>query len=263
MASRSDYSALDTPLLLSFIFYPRRDWTPAPAGASDHQVQVEEGVYVSCRLYFASVDGPSILLFHGNGEVACDYDYAAPMFQSLGLNLFVADYRGYGRSGGHPTISNIMSDSHAVFRYFQDLVRSGRYSGGLMVMGRSLGSYPAVELASSNQEYLKGLVIESGFASVGRLLRNLGLPIEVPGLRELEEAHLAKVRSVRVPALVLHGEIDSLVPVPEGEHLYDSLGSADKRLVIIPGAGHNDIMVVGTEQYFGAIREFVSRVAAG
>lgn len=253
----TDYSILDLPEVLSFVFYPRNDWTDLPAGASDHLVQVEAGVYISCRFYTATANGPSILFFHGNGEVACDYDGIAPLYQKMGLNLFVADYRGYGRSGGHPDISHLFSDSHMVFQYFKDTLRAGRFSGGVVVMGRSLGSYPAVELASSHQSELMGLIIESGFVSIARLLRNMGLALQLPGVELLEKAHLDKVRSIHLPALVIHGEQDFLVPFQEGQALFNGLGSTEKRLVPISGAGHNDIMLVGLEEYFTAIREFI------
>jgi len=256
-----DYSILDRPEILGFIFYPRVDWTAAPAGASDHLVPVEEGVSISCRFYFAGLDGPSILFFHGNGEVSCDYDAIAPMYRKLGLNLFVADYRGYGQSGGRPSISHLISDSHAVYRYFREILRHGRLTGGALVMGRSLGGYPAIELGCSYQGGLRGIIIESGFASIGRLLRNIGFPLQLSGLVEAEEAHMDKVRSIRIPALVIHGDRDSLVPLREGEALYAGLGAADKRLVVIEGGGHNDIMLVGREQYFSAVRDFVGRVS--
>lgn len=256
MKEPSDYSILDVPDILGFVFYPRRDWTPAPPGSTDYSVPVDGGVTITCRFYFASLQGPSILYFHGNGEIACDYDYIAPMYQRLGLNLFVADYRGYGRSGGHPTVSAMMSDCHQVFRYSQDLASRGKLQGGTIIMGRSLGSYPAVELAASHPRSIRGLIIESAFASVARLLRNLGLQLEIPGLAGLEEAHEKKVRSITAPALVLHGDMDSLVPLREGQALFDALGSPAKRFVVIHGAGHNDIMVAGAETYFAAVKEF-------
>lgn len=255
-----DYSILDRPELLDFIFYPRKDWTPAPSGATDYLAPVDQGVSVSCRLYFATLEGPSILFFHGNGEVACDYDAVAPLYQKLGANLFVADYRGYGRSGGRPSVAQLMSDSHALFRYFREIMRSGRFTGGSLVMGRSLGSYPAVELAFSHQKGLRGIIIESGFASIGRLLENVGFRAQLPGLEETEAAHMNKVRSIQIPALVLHGDRDFLVPLSEGKGLYAGLGAADKRLVVIEGAGHNDIMLVGLDQYFSAIGDFVRHV---
>lgn len=124
-------------------------------------------------------------------------------------------------------------------------------------MGRSLGSYPAVELASSHQNELMGLIIESGFVSIARLLRNMGLALQLPGVVLLEKAHLDKVRSIQLPALVIHGEQDFLVPFQEGQALFNGLGSTEKRLVPISGAGHNDIMLVGLEEYFTAIREFI------
>ena len=58
--------------------------------------------------------------------------------------------------------------------------------------------------------------------------------------------------------LILHGVEDTLVPIDLAEELYESVSSADKRFVKIPGAGHNDIMIVGLQQYFTAIRDFIA-----
>ena len=98
----TDYSVIDRSSLLQYIFYPRDDRTPCPDRAFDFAVTVQEGVEVSCRAYLADATWPSILYFHGNGEVVSDYDYIAPLFKKEGINLLVADYRGYGRTRGDP-----------------------------------------------------------------------------------------------------------------------------------------------------------------
>ena len=74
---------------------------------------------------------------------------------------------------------------------------------------------------------------------------------------QLAEALSARIRAIELPALIIHGERDSLIPVSAGIELHEEIGSKDKRLVIIPGADHNDIMLVGPEQYFSAVRDFV------
>jgi hypothetical protein len=124
-------------------------------------------------------------------------------------------------------------------------------------MGRSLGSHSAVELASRHPEHLSGLIVESGAPNAARLVRRFGLSSERTD--ELAEAVSARIRSIELPALIIHGERDSLIPVDEGMRLHEELGSEEKRLLIIPGADHNDIMLVGTDQYFSAIRDFVFR----
>ncbi len=255
MSDQPDYSVLDRPEILRFIFYPRRDWTSPPAGVSDYLVPVEPGVAISCRFYPASPDAPCILYFHGNGEIACDHDWIAPLYNREGIGLFVADYRGYGRSDGTPTFSSMSADAHPIFEFFRDTMRSSGQSERLFLMGRSLGSHSAAELAFHYPEHLRGLIVESGSSNVARLARLFGLSSE--GLANLGEALSRRIRSIKLPALIIHGERDSLIPLSEAVALHEEIGSSEKRLVIIPGADHNDIMLLGTEQYFSAIRDFV------
>jgi uncharacterized protein len=257
LSHQPDYSILDRPEILQFIFYPRQEWTPPPASAIDYMVDVEPGLSVSCRFYPVWGDSPCILYFHGNGEVACDHDWIAPLYNRLGISLFVADYRGYGRSGGTPSFSSVAADAHPIFRFFLETARSSGSSRPLFVMGRSLGSHPAVELASCYPEHFSGLIVESGAPNPARLANRFGLSSE--RMDELAEAVSTRIRSIELPALIIHGERDSLIPVDEGKRLFEELGSRDKRLLIIPGADHNDMMLVGTGQYFSAIRDFVFR----
>jgi alpha-beta hydrolase superfamily lysophospholipase len=257
MSHEIDYSRLDQPGILRFVFYPRPDWSPPPPGASDHAVVVEEGISIGCRFYPASLTAPSILYFHGNGEVVYDYDGIAPLYNREGVNLFVADDRGYGRSSGTPSFSSTVSDSHEVFRYFAGALGTGGYTGPLFIMGRSLGSLSAVELAASGFPEVKGLIIESGFASAARLLGYLGVGIGSPELDDFDRSSLERIRSITMPVLLIHGERDQIIPHNQAEVFYQNVGSADKTLLSVPHAGHNDLMLVGMDEYFAAIREFV------
>jgi len=255
--SQQDYSALDRLEILQFIFYTRKDVTVAPSNASDHLIPVDKDISISCRFYTHSQSSPSIIFFHGNGEVVSDYDYVAPMYNQLGINLFVADYRGYGASQGRPTFSNTIGDAPVIFKAFRDILEQGEYANDIFVMGRSLGSVSAIEIAHHHQEQIKGLIIESGFASVINLLSHLGFPTESLGIEDIGFPNLAKIRTITLPTLIIHGEYDSLVPSAEGETLFHNVATKDKWLVIIPKANHNDIMLVDTERYFKAIKEFV------
>lgn len=252
---RLDYSILDRPEILGVVFYPRQDWTATPPNAHDYMVPVEPGVSVSCRYYPASAGSPCILYFHGNGEVASDYDGVAPLYNGIDVGLFVADFRGYGRSSGTPGFASMAADADAVLSFFQEAVQPPASSRRLFVMGRSLGTHSATELASQHPEDLDGLIVESGAPIAARLAGRLGSSAK--GADELVRAVFAQIRSIELPALVMHGERDSLIPVDAGIELHRELGSKEKRLVIIPGAGHNDIMMVGAEQYLRAIKDFV------
>ena len=258
MNQKIDYSLLDQPHILGFVFYPREDYTSPPRNAVDYSAPVEQDISIVCRFYPSDKEAPSLLYFHGNGEVVFDYDEIAILYNRIGINLFVADYRGYGQSGGRPSFSNTIADAHVVFEYFRDTLKASGYTGPLFVMGRSLGSLSAVELAVSYPEELKGLIIESGFASAGKLLMYLGTLVSFPRLEEFEKANLDKIRSITMPMLIIHGEWDELIPFEQAEVFYQNTGSRDKRLLPIPQAGHNDIMLVGMKQYFQAVKEFVS-----
>ena len=253
----ADYSALDRPEVLSFIFYPRKDFTKASPTSNDHFIPVDKDVSVSCRFYTHSQGSPSIIYFHGNGEVVSDYDYVAPIYNQLGINLFVADYRGYGASQGSPTFSNTIKDAPIIFKAFTNILNKSHYSGGIFVMGRSLGSVSAIEVAYHYQEQINGLIIESGFASIIRLLTHSGFPAEYLEINDIDFPNLAKIRDITVPMLIIHGEYDNLVPLSEGEALFHNTAAKDKRLVVIPNADHNDIMMVGMERYLQAIKEFI------
>jgi alpha-beta hydrolase superfamily lysophospholipase len=257
MSSDNNYSALDGPEILQFVFYPRQDHTPAPSNATDHFVLVDDGAAISCRFYVCAQDAPSILYFHGNGEVVSDYDYIAPVYNRLGVNLFVADYRGYGSSSGTPTFSALLKDAHIVFRSFNEILREGQHTSAVFVMGRSLGSIPGIELALHYGGQMEGLIIESGIGSMSTLMAHMGLSGEALGL-PTGFPNVTKIRSIKLPTLILHGEYDSLIPATEAYALYENSASQDRRLVIIPNAEHNDIMMVGGDKYFGEIRSFVS-----
>jgi hypothetical protein len=202
-------------------------------------------------------DHPTILYFHGNGEVVADHDYLAPLYNERGINLFVADYRGYGASTGSPKFSSMVEDAHPIFDAFLGVLSDGGFSGRVFVMGRSLGSVSAIELASNYPDQISGLIIESGFASTVRLMTRLGFPRERLGIKDPGFPNLTKIRTIIMPTLIIHGERDSLIPFEEGRDLYNNAGAQSKRILVIPDGDHNTLLMEGMAEYFKAIEELV------
>jgi pimeloyl-ACP methyl ester carboxylesterase len=254
-----DYSHVDHPLLLQYIFYPRKDFTPCPQNAYDLSVPVGSGISVSCRFYMGHYEAPWILFFHGNGEVVSDYDEISPLYHQKNLNLIVADYRGYGASSGVPTLTDLAQDSHAVFKEVTAELSRRNFRMDLWVMGRSLGSISALELAYHYQDALKGLIVESGFPSVVRIMAHLGVPAHGMNLEKIDQACLERIRKIFLPTLIIHGEKDWLVPLQNARDLYHHLGTEEKELLIIPSATHNDVMLVGFNEYFNALQRFTRK----
>ncbi|MDD2619198.1 MAG: alpha/beta hydrolase [Syntrophomonadaceae bacterium] len=252
-----DYELLDDPFLINCLFFPRQDNTAPPPGSFDRMVQVGDEIFVACRFYLKDNHWPSILYFHGNGEVAADYDDIKNCYWTRELNLIVADYRGYGLSTGQPSFKNLIKDAHLIFSYVRQEILQCGFKGAIWVMGRSLGSMSALEVAYQEQKNLQGLIIESGFVCVSRLAKQWELPANYKEMEIIEKQCLAMTREIALPALVIHGEEDDLVYMLEGKLIYEQLGSKNKEFLVIPEADHNSIIFSDPEKYFGTLDKFI------
>jgi pimeloyl-ACP methyl ester carboxylesterase len=261
--SNREYVFLNQPEVSRVLFHPRRDPPnrAPPPRVRTLQIPAGEGITVSGRLHRANLDGPTILFFHGNGEIASDYDGISPLYTSLGINLLVVDYRGYGSSDGEPTASHLLADAVATYERTASILLENEFkTRPLFIMGRSLGSAAAIEIARLAEGALDGLIIESGFAYTLPLLATLGLRWNTDATDEARDGfgNLKKIAQVRVPTLIIHGEDDRLIPVNNAYALHEGCSAAGKRLVTIPGVGHNDVMIAGQRPYFEALYTFVT-----
>ena len=253
---------LDDPRILPHIFFPRRsEPTPLPDGAQDVAIETEPGIVINCRLYLCDAGAPSIIYFHGNGEIVSDHDAIGPLYNQAGINLLVTDYRGYGWSDGSPTVHALYSDAEHLYQELKAWLIFHKHTGPLFIMGRSLGSACAIDLVARHQSEVKGLIIESGFADTLPLARTLG--IEVDGLELKEEEcfnNRSKIAQISKPTYILHGARDQLIPVAEAEKLQSYSGARTKEFQIIPGADHNSTIACAGRLYFQAIRQFMDKV---
>ncbi len=252
---------LDRPEVLPFLFHPRREaaYARTRPGVVPVAFEVEPRVRVGGRLYPAGQQAPAILFFHGNGEIAADYDEISSLYTRLGLTLLVVDYRGYGTSDGQPTASHLLADAWQVFEGLSTvLTGQGAAPARVYVMGRSLGSAAAIEVAQYAGDRLAGLIVESGFADTFALLARLGLRIQGADEEQDGFGNAAKMARIQMPTLIIHGQNDVLIPATEGQELHRRSASGSKRLVLIPGAGHNDLLWVGRTAYSEAVRSLTA-----
>jgi fermentation-respiration switch protein FrsA (DUF1100 family) len=255
-AATPNYAVLDVPEVLLRLFHPRPETTSLqpPTTAREILIPVDQGVVIGARWYAAGKVAPTLLFFHGNGEIVADYEELGPLYARLGFNFFPVDYRGYGRSTGSPTVTAMIQDCRTIFAFAREWLGQEGCSGPLVVMGRSLGSAAALELASLYQDKLDGLIVESGFAYATPLLTLIG--VDVAGLGFEEEKGFRQVDKIRQwtkPLLIIHAEFDHIIPFAEGQALYEACPSAKKTLLKIPGANHNDILSVGYAAYMEAV----------
>jgi hypothetical protein len=260
--SHIEYLAFDNPVITGSLFYPRPEWGTSTPGehAESILIPVEKDVVVGACFQFAGKDAANILFFHGNGEIVADYNDMGALYTHAGINFLPVDYRGYGRSTGRPTVTTMMRDCHVIFDYVKCWLRENEYMGPFIVMGRSLGSTSACELAFHYRDEINGLIIESGLAYAGPLLRLLGITMEYIGISEDQGfRNLDKIGSFDKPTLIIHAECDHIISFTEGRRLFEACSSRDKRFLKISGANHNDIFIHGMLEYMEAVKWLVGR----
>jgi len=189
-------------------------------------------------------------MLHGNaGHRGHRLDWARG-FHELGFGVLLLDYRGYGGSDGSPTEEGLYLDAEAAVAWLR------RRPGGMIYLGESLGSGPAIELALRHPP--AALILHAPLASAVDVGRAAYPYLPVSWLLKDRYENDRKIGKVASPILVIHGERDSVVPLEQGRRLFD-LSPGPKEWLSVPKAGHNDLAYTGGERYWSAIRAFLEK----
>ena len=175
----------------------------------------------------------------------------AELLVAAGFDVLLFDYRGYGRSSGAPSEHGTYRDARAALAALAD--QPGADGSRVFYLGESLGG--AVALALALERPPAGLILQSAFTSVRemahrhyRVIPGAAVPDAYPSLR--------LIANLRAPLLVLHGADDMIVPVEQGQALF-AAAPEPKRLRILPGVGHNDIISLCGPRLVEELRQWV------
>ena len=243
-----------------FVYFPESEVARTPSDIDLDYDDVFFSTSDGVRLNGWFVPGKSemtLLWFHGNaGNISHRLDNILLLHRRLGVNVSIFDYRGYGRSEGRASERGIYLDAEAAIEY---VVSRGDVNPEkeLLLFGRSLGASVAVEMATRYQA--RALILESPFTSIRAMAKSAYPYLPVGILTSLIQARydsLSKIGNARTSLMVLHGDIDEIVPIELGRELFDA-ANEPKRFYAIEGAGHNDTYVIGGHDYFEALGSFV------
>ena len=201
----------------------------------------------------------TLIWFHGNaGNIGDRVENIKLLHDQVRVNIFIFDYRGYGRSGGRPSEEGTYRDGEAALELIQKKIGSDG-AKKIVLFGRSLGAAIAAEMAIRFES--QGLILESPFISIAEMARAMFplLPIE-PFLQTKYDVR-DKIRRIKVPLLVVHGERDEIVPFEHGRTVFES-APEPKTFYPISGAGHNDTYAVGGAAYFRKLKQFIDSTAS-
>lgn len=262
MKPQFTYEKMDRPEILSFMFQPRPD-SGGTLAANAEDTFVEDGADKLHVRYYLTEDNeqPALLFFHGNGEIVGDYDDIAGAFNEHGVSFIAAEYRGYGLSSGTPTATNMINDAHLIFGAVTAKLQSLGFAGKFLVMGRSLGSAPAIDLAASYPDQIKGLLLDSAFAFTIPVLESVGVNVEATGLSEEDCFHnIDKIRTISLPTYMIHGQVDEIIKFNNATELQMESPALQKEFQAVPGTGHNNIFQVTGKMYFEVMMRFINRL---
>ena len=253
---------LDDPGVRQVLFHPMQEHPDYDPRGVPTQTRCD-GATIGGYVHINPASDALILFFHGNGELAADYDSFGDFYRDLGISCWVVDYRGYGKSTGSPSYSTMLRDAENLL---DDAPRVAEQAGWqyarLYVMGRSLGSASAIHLADRRAEKLSGLILDSPFADVVALIRRLwGPALDRVALPDFED-NLDKMRRCRLASLIIHGTHDNLIPITDAEELHQACASRINEFLRIDGAGHNNLFSKGFEAYRRAMRHFIDQTQA-
>lgn len=194
----------------------------------------------------------TLLYCHGNAEnLSGRVDLCADLHR-LPVNIFIFDYRGYGRSRGIPTERGLYRDARAAY----EVVRARHDDSEtppVILYGASLGGAVAMQLAL--EKHIRGLVIECSFTSVQDMGRSLYPWLPVALITRMRFDSLSKIGQVAAPLLISHSLEDQLIPYEMGQRLFQA-ARGEKTFVRLNG-GHDEAGWNDTPAYWTELEKFV------
>jgi len=237
--------------------YPEGYWEPEEYGVAveDCYFDTEDGVRLHGWFCASEAARLTLLWCHGNaGNISHRLDIIKNL-HALGINIFIFDYRGYGKSEGEPDEEGIYRDGVAAYEY---LVKKREiHPDSIVLFGESLGTAVAVDLAVKRN--IRALVLQSAFTNAKDMAVRM-FPIPVPPfIIHSKFDSIDKIRQVRVPVFFIHGDDDTIVPVELGRKLFDA-ANEPKEFYQIAGADHNDTHLVAGKEYYRRIGAFLAEL---
>lgn len=240
------------------LYFPARALVAEPAVPfADLDVETEDGERLH-GWWVPATAGPRlghVLLLHGNAGNIGDRVPHVELLAGAGFDVLAFDYRGYGRSTGRPGEHGTYLDARAALEVMrrQDGVDPAR----VIYLGESLGGAIALELALASPP--AGLVLQSTFTSIRDMARlhypfipRAAVPDAYPSLR--------LVQRLRAPLLVLHGDRDEIVPLMDGQALFD-VAPQPKALHVLRGVAHNDVLALAGREWADVIARWAAQQA--
>lgn len=236
------------------VFFPRHDMPINPSQIDlpweDIYFYTPDGVKLNGWFLKNPKAGATLFFAHGNAGNISDRLLKVRFFYELGLNVFIFDYRGYGKSNGRPSESGIYLDAQAAYEYVQS--RGDINMDNLIFYGASLGGVVVIDLATHRNCAL--LVVESSITNAADMAR-IHYPFVPAFLLNLRFDSLDKVKRLKCLKLFIHSPEDEVVPFWVGKKLFEA--AAEPKQFLEVNGGHNDGSITAEPQAANAFENIL------
>ncbi|MGY0497994.1 alpha/beta hydrolase [Nocardia sp. FBN12] len=229
-----------TRVLNALVYHPDKHLarTPAALGLDYRELTMRTADGVDVHGWFVRAERPRghILYAHGNAGTIGDRVAIIALLVEAGFDVLAFDYRGFGHSAGTPSEQGTYLDARAARLALleQPEVDPDR----VYYLGKSLGGGVLLELAAQHPP--QGMILMSTFSGMRAAARSVYPFLPAPLIPNAYPS-LRHIKNLRVPVLMMHGDRDELLPLRHAERLY-AAAHDPKQLIVVPGAGHNDVI---------------------
>lgn len=239
------------------IFYPtkRIDFTPDVIGLKYEDLYFRTNGGVRLNGWWIPARNPraTLLFCHGNAGNIGDRMEFIGLFNEMNLDLFIFDYRGFGKSAGRPNESGTYLDAVSAYNY----VRSNKDvpEDKIILFGKSIGGNVAIDLATKVNAAL--LISDSAFTSTVAMGRQVYpfLPVKLIITQRYDA--LSKIGKIDLPKLIIHSKEDEIVPFHHGEELY-AAADVPKEFFVTEGS-HNEAIFTHRTKYKEGLESFLAK----
>ncbi|MEM6719671.1 MAG: alpha/beta fold hydrolase [Bacteroidota bacterium] len=191
-----------------------------------------------------------LVYYHGNARTL-EYwgKWAENLSVKYNYDVVIMDYRGYGKSQGKRSHSQMLADA----LLFYDYAKTKFSEEEITIFGRSLGGAFATHTATHRNA--KQLLLESTFTSVIDIGKRQFWFLPLKWLLRYPFQNIENIQKISMPTYIIHGTKDAVVPYEHGQKLYHKSGSSTKKFYTIPNGEHNDL--IAYPSYFEALDEIL------
>jgi fermentation-respiration switch protein FrsA (DUF1100 family) len=240
----------------SMVFYPYRDLveTPAAWGLEYEEVYLTSSDGIRLHGWYLPREGVEevVLFLHGNGGNISHRGASIEIFNQLGLNVFIIDYRGYGNSEGSPSEKGLYEDARTAWQYL--IERRKFKSEQIILFGRSIGAAVATKLAVEVEP--ERVILESAFSRSRDMADRVMPIISRVAVMRYPFNSMARIKNINARLLVLHSPDDEIIPYRLGEKLFQA-ANEPKQFVKLKG-DHNNGFMLSQPNYEQALARFIN-----